>query len=597
MKKKFSTKRSAIALLLVLVLAVCVPVKIFFPENDLTDKFPVTQDNNSILMNTDTINDYKTAQSIPAGEELPELDNILDYLNEVPADENINNIELSPVAKEGTTIVPATLNNVMLDNLPSIIAKKVYTFSIDTRGALKYVFNHTKITEKNCLWHITLYEEYSPDGTGKNVEYRVLNRTSYESIGKGVQSSSIGVYPGNYRVEVECVSGYTDAKYQLAIGFAETSFYEAEPNNTASRYTELPLNRTINGSASVLPNGKSDTDYYLFRITETGYTVLYFEHENDSANSKDNVAWRITLTDEKGNEYFYSPSTMGKSMINSGIMGLPPGYYFVTVNSHMYSNVEYKLNVSFTKDSAIEKELNDTPKTANPIKINTEKVGSLTSRDKASDRDYFSFTMEQDGFVVIDFIHEAMTEEKDGWNVSILSADDKLIYSSVSKWNQAVLQSPNVGLPKGNYYIRIDSDNLYHNSMVYKLVLMTVQNSDWETEPNNTPTDADILKLGTSINGTMIETGVDYDRDWYKITTTKTSEIKVTFNHIKTEESGKEGWIISLVDNGGNVIESVSSDWNEEEITFSSDLVAGSYYVLVETGLHFNSNRYVLTVK
>lgn len=612
MENPYSVKRAVTAVLLVFVFAFSVPINIVAPRTASADTLPLAQNNsNSAFLSTNTThavqpvakeepqipdinaeNNYKEEESMPGGDTSLSPDDILP-----DTDDGFNEIEGGYTEKEGTIVVPATINNIMLDNLPSIISKKVYTFSIDARGAIKYVFNHTELTDTGCLWYITLYEEYSPDGNEKNIDYRVLNRLSYESVGTVVQSSAIGILPGNYKVEVECISGYTDMKYQLAIGFAETPYYETEPNNTLSRYTELPLNRTINGSASIFPNGEADTDCYLFRVTDIGYTVLYFEHEKDIDGIKDNVAWRITLTDGNGNEYFYTSSTMEKSMINSGIMGLPPGYYFVTVNSHMYSDVEYSLNVSFTKDSAIESELNETPETANPIEINTEKVGSLTSRFNISDRDYYSFKMENDGFVVIDFIHEAMTEENDGWNISVHSEDGRLIFSSVSNWNQAVLQSPNIGLTAGNYYIKIDSDNLYHSNIVYRLILLTVQNISWETEPNNYPADADILQIGTPINGTMVETGVDYDRDWYTITATEKTDITVTFSHITTDEKDKEGWILSLVDSEGNIINTKTSAWDEKELSFSATLEPDKYYILIETGLHFNSNRYVLTVK
>lgn len=616
MENSYSAKRAAVAILLVLVLVFSVPMNLVTMKTASVGSVPMAQNNaDTAYVNTDNIlntedipssvpviqaeteitdtddDKYKEEESMPGGDTSLLPDEILP-----DADEGFTDIGNEYVEKEGVTVVPAALNNIMLDSLPSIISKKVYTFSLNSRGAIKCAFNHTLYEEKTCLWYITLYEEYSPDGSGTTIDYRVLNRLTYESVGTGVQSAVIGVLPGNYRVEVECVSGYTAEKYQLAIGFAETPYYEAEPNNTASRYTNLPLNRTVNGSASVLPNSEADEDCYLFRVTDAGYTVLYFEHEADPSGSVENVAWRVRLTDEAGTEFFYTTSTMDKAMINSGIMGLSPGYYFITVSSHMYSSVEYSLNVSFTQDSAVETELNDTPETADPIEINTEKVGSLTERYEASDRDYYSFTMKNDGFVVIDFMHEAMTETNDGWNVSMYSSDGRLIFSAVSDWSQAVLQSPNIGLTAGDYYIKIDSDNLYYNSMVYRLILLSVQNTGWETEPNNMPADADILEIGSTVNGTLVETGVDYDRDWYRITLDEEQKLSFSFGHIKTDEADKEGWIVSLVDSNGNIIGELASDWDDEEKSFSKTLAPGSYFILIETGLYYNSNRYILTV-
>ena len=288
---------------------------------------------------------------------------------------------------------------------------------------------------------------------------------------------------------------------------------------------------------------------------------------------------------------------MEKSDISSGIMGLSPGYYYITVSSHMYSNIEYSMNVSFTQSASVESEFNDSIKTANTIDINTEISGALTSRYNTSDKDFYTFTMKKDGFVVVDFMHDVMNKTKDGWNVSILDSDEKLIYSSTSKWDQAILQTPNIGLKAGKYYIKIDSDNLYHNNMTYRIAVLSIQEADWETESNNTPDDADIIKFNKPINGTLVENGVNYDKDWFNISTTEKTTVTVSFSHIKTKEPEKEGWIISLVDKNGNIIKTVSSDWDTEEISFTASLDAGNYYVLVETGLYFNSSRYVLTVK
>ncbi len=607
MQNEFSMKRSVVALLLVVMLVFSFPVELFAKmsaDNVLSNQQNTVTLQSEINNNGAQVTPLQTAPEISTGgtykeeETMPGNNNAVSPDDVIPDNDKDDAVDAGNGYKEkdGVTVIPALLNNFMRDSLPSLISKKVYTFSVEKRGVVIYAFNHVENTEQSCLWYITLYEEYSPDGTGKTIDYRVINRTSYEKIGTSVQSAAIGVLPGNYRVEVECISGFTEDKYNIMVGFAENFYYEAEPNNTNTRYNELPLGVTMNGSASVLPGGEADVDTYLFRITEKGYTILYFEHENDDTNIKDNVAWRITLTDEKGNEYFYTSSTMEKAMLNSGIMGLPEGYYYITVSSHMYTNVSYSLNVSFTKDSAVEQEFNDTAETAEKIAVNTEKVGSVTSRYSVADRDYFAFTMNNDGFIVLDFIHEAVSEEKAGWNISVLDANGKTIYNSVSNWNQDILQTPNIGLTKGDYFIRIDADDIYHNSMVYRLILLTVQNTNWETEPNNTPAEADVLLPGTAINGAMVETGVDYDRDWFRITAESEKELDISFGHIRTEEKGKEGWIVSLLDSNGNILRKISVDWDVEEVHINANVNAGDYYILIETGLYFNSNRYILTV-
>ncbi len=538
--------------------------------------------------NTD---DYKEHEKKPVNDTIIKPEDLLpdkdSEINQIPSDSD------NDASHDGTIVVPAMLNNIMRDSLATIVSKKVYTFSTEERGALVYAFNHVEKTDTACRWYITLYEEYSPDGTGKTIDYREINRLLYENIGRGVQSSTIGILPGNYRLVVECVTGHTADKYDVLIGFTATNDYETEYNDSLSRYTHLPLNKTLNGGASIYSDDKTDVDCYIFRITDEGYTVFYFDHEEDSEAMNGAIAWRISITDENGNEYFYTTSDVSATSINSGIMGLPPGYYYLTVYSHIYSRVGYSLNVSFTKDTSIESEMNDTPETADTIEINTEKIGSLTQRSDKSDRDWFTFVMEKDGFVVLDFIHEALAEEKDGWNITITAEDGRIAYSTVSDWNQAVLQSPSIGLDAGKYYISIDSDNLYHNSIVYRLILMSVESTGWETEPNNDMNTADIISIGDTVNGTMVEMGTDFDKDYFAIDTETAGRLNIAFGHVITEEADKEGWIVSIVDSEGTVIETVSSDWDSKAVTLSADVEAGRYYVLVETGLYFNTARYM----
>lgn len=607
MKKEFSLKNAAVALVLAFVLAFSMPVGIVShtaqqnspsPSGNMTagmqslsvENETQPQEQHTVITPDINTDDYREEETMPGNDTMLSPDEILpdedSGVTEMPSDDETQ-------VQEGVTVVPAKLNNIMRDSLANIISKKVYTFTAEKRSAVVYAFNHVNVTETSCLWYITLYEEYSPDGTGKTTDYRILNRMSYTSIGVGERSATIGILPGNYRVEVECITGYTEDKYDIVIGLTETDDYETEYNNSLSRYTELPLNKTLHGSASVFPDDDPDEDYYLFRVTDVGYTVLYFDHEADPEGMNGAVAWRIRVTDMQGNEYYYISSGMDKAMINSGVMGLPPGYYYVTVSSHVFSNITYSLNVSFSKDSAIESELNDTPESADIIAVNTEKIGSLTARGDKSDRDYYVFTMEKDGFVVIDFIHEALTESNDGWNITVTAQDGRVAYNTVSDWNQPVLQSPSIGLTAGTYYIGIDSDNLYHSSIVYRLILLTVESTGWETEPNNSTDTADVIEVGSSVNGTMVEMGTDYDKDYFALDISVAGTLSVAFGHIVVDEPDKEGWIVSVVDADGNVVSTITSDWDSPAEVLTAQVDAGRYYILVETGLYFNTSRYV----
>ncbi len=553
-----------------------------------------TQPLNSLALSeqaeaNEALGKYESSNEMPNGSTAVKPDEIL------PDTDNIEDVaENEYTEQSGVRIIPIKPNNSIRDSLASVVSQNIYTFSIEERGVILFGFNHSESEKRSCSWYITLYEEYSPDGTGKTVDYRVLEKVAYEHAGEAVQSTAIGVTPGNYRVGVECVSGFISDKYDLAVGFAQADNYETEPNNTKTRYTELSHDVTINGSAGTYGTDETDVDWYMFKITEKGYAVLYFEHEADTAAGSSNyIAWRIQVTDMQGNEYFYTTSGMNKVTLNSGVMGLTEGYYFVTVYSHVFTGVSYALNVSFTPDSAIERELNDSAETATPISINDEIIGSVTERNGISDRDYYSFTMKEDGFVVLSFIHEALNEEKNGWHIMLADKDGNIAYDAVSDWNENIHQSSIVGLAAGDYYILIDSDNIYHSNIIYRLVLLSSSETSWESEPNNSASSADTLQAGSAVNGTLVSSGIDFDKDYYAVTVESEGTLQISFSHIKSEEE-KQGWIISIADNEGNVLSSAESAWDSDEITLTANVDAGTYFVIVETGLFFNSDRYVI---
>ncbi len=615
MKKKSNVGISVLAICLCVVLLFSanapMTVSVFTNENtgdgnesQTTSAELTTTDDNAVSSVTSALSTESEVSDafIDAGntsaEDLPEAEDILP--NTSSADITIDEDPEVESEQDGTSIIPIDVNTAIRDILPSETSINTYTFTLSQRGAIAYAFTHVTATDDTCNWVITLYEEYSPDGTGDTTAYREINSVTYTSVGTAVNSPVTGLLPGNYRVSVECYTGYTAEKFEFAVGFVSSEQYETECNDTQSRYTYIPLNKTLTGSASSFRDGTTDVDWYMFKITDEGYTAVYFTHGEDtdtSSASSYSIAWRIQVTDVEGNEYYYTTSSMESASINSGVMGLPEGYYFITVYSHVLSGVTYDLTVSFSSDAYIEHELNETPETATPIDVNTQMIGSLTERYDTSDVDYYSFTMDNDGFIVLEFIHESLSDSNDGWNIQVISDSGQTLYSATSAWDQGSLQSPYIGISAGTYYIKIDSDNIYRNSIVYRLILITTEDGTWETEPNNTPETADTITFGDTINGTMIELGIDYDKDYYEFELTQSGVITVTFSHIISDDSGKTGWTVYLLDEDLNTVRTITSDWSDSQKSFIYKTEeTGKYYILVETGLYFNSNRYALSL-
>lgn len=546
---------------------------------------------NAKTINLSATNEESTTNTAPTNEE--------EKPTAILPDDNSPVIEVPSQSQgnRGETIVPVKINNVIRDSLPNSVAKNIYTFTLDQRGMIVYAINHKNSDVKKCNWNVRLLEEYSPDGMGKTTAFREIEHLTYAEIGMGASSQSIGVAPGNYRIVVECYSGYIADKYDLAIGFSPEENFEIEPNDTMSRYTEMPLGKSFYGSASNHSDGSNDIDFFMFRVTDKGYSVLYFDHERDPKGQNNVVSWKISIINAEGYEYFCTTSGMDKASINSGIMGLEPGYYFVKIESRVHSVVTYTVNVSFTADTAVETEPNDTMPQATPLMPKAERVGSLTKRDGVADRDYYTFTMEQNGFVFLNFLHSALQSDDEGYRISILAENGSTIYSDTSLWSTSVMTTPKIGIPQGKYYILIDSDNLYHTDTSYRLIFDCEYNNSWETEQNNTTDTADAINLNSKINGTLVEIGTDYDADYFTFNIENETRLKVTFSHTFINEADKEGWIVTLRDENGNAIKTGASDWDDGEMQFAQTLSPGKYYISVETGMYFNSVAYELKIE
>lgn len=475
------------------------------------------------------------------------------------------------------------------DTLSNSAGENIYSFSTDRRGTVSYTF--TQATPTSAKLRISLYQEFSPDGNSDEKQYRELYSIYSSSDSSSVTSLPTGVYPGNYRIYVLCESSFSSTSYDLTMNFTQTDKYECENNSSLTRYNELALNSSVTGSCAQLSNGL-DTDCYMFEITKKGYINFAIAHDDMKL---DQIAYRIYIYDSFGNEYYFARSSFTDIIISSGNISLAPGYYFIKIDSHIFCETEYIMSVKFTADNDFESELNDTKETADLITLGKEVYGNITPRSSAPDSDWYKFTLTDGASVMLDFLHADQGKDRNGWNIKLYSSDMKLIYSVVSKWTDQVVQSPFIGLSAGDYYVCIDAEGLNLSASTYALLITSDSEGAWEAEPNDTFDTANLIAADKSVSGTMLENGVEFDRDVYRFSMKEKKDITISFAHTPLE-ADREGWIITLYDEEGNKITSFTSNWNTSKTQSDSlELEAGDYYITVDTGKFYSNIRYILT--
>lgn len=480
--------------------------------------------------------------------------------------------------------------NIISDSLANSAGENIYTFTAKNRGTITYSFSQSSPTSAKL--RISLYQEFVSDGQNGEVKYRELYTLYSAADGSQVSSLPTGVYPGNYRIYVSCESSFTKSDYNLKMTFTRTNDYECEGNSTLTRYNELSLNRSIKGSCAQLANGL-DSDCYMFEVTQNGFINFTFVHDDMKL---DQTGFRIYIYDMYGNNYYFLRSSFTDIILSSGNIALTPGYYFLEIDSHIFCETEYILSVRFTQDDDFENESNDTMETANEIILGKEIYGNITPRSSQPDADWFTFELKTDGSVLIDFLHSDQGKNRDGWNIKLTDKDGKIIYSDVSKWSDQVVQSPFIGLSAGKYYICIDAEGLNLSAVTYAVLITSDTASAWEAEPNDTFENANTISIDSPINGTMLENGVEFDRDMYKFTLDQTQKLSLVFAHTALAED-REGWIITLYDADKNEITSFTSGWNQSKVsTETLELDSGEYYISVDTGTYYSNIRYILTL-
>lgn len=485
-----------------------------------------------------------------------------------------------------------------IGSLPTFDSINTYTFTLESRCSFRYTVTHDKLGLLEG-WRVELYQEYYVNGVSGEKSYRLLNTLKTNADTTSDSSVELGLMPGAYRLVVSSGSKYTSELYKIDVVTKENSDFEIECNDNIYRYTEIFGGVSIKGSASYFDD-RQDEDWYLLRVYNDGFSSLSFKHP--SVKDKTTVCWQVILYSEDGTVLFSVNSLFTDTLIESGEMGLSAGNYYILVRNRVYTDITYTLEVTKTDDENTESEPNDTFTQANQIGIDSVITGAISAKADTTDKDYYVFSVTKNGYVVIEFSHTPISDsdDKNGWNITLYDKNGTVIYKGVSAWADDVTASVPIGLASGTYYIRIDSDNLYHTSEKYYLSVSFSQHSDWESEPNNSMASADGLTADVIINGVLADMGTDFDYDWYSFTLDNQKNVSVNLSHEVLSYS-KNIFTFTLYNSDGNVVKTstgqtnVNSSASDESVSADfAALPAGKYYIRVTPGLFYDNISYLL---
>jgi len=449
-----------------------------------------------------------------------------------------------------------------------------YKFSLEKAGYVNISFEHDYIESGSIYWKAYLF--YSTD----NKEL-----ANYEFAGNVTksQTGNIGLPAGDYYIKITKGNWYySDKNYKFQLNYTETNTWEKEFNDTKEEANEIIVNNEIDASL----RNSDDNDWYKFSLEKAGYVSISFEHDYIESGS---ISWKAYLLHSIDSKELANYGFVGNvTKSQTGNIGLPAGDYYIKITRANYSDKNYKLQVNYTETDIWEKEFNDTKEEANEIKLNSEVNASLRN---GNDNDWYKFSLEKAGYVNISFEHDYIESESIYWKIYLFySADNKELANYEFAGNVTKSQTGNIGLPAGDYYIKITNDNWYYSDKNYKFQLNYTETDTWEKEFNDTEKTANEIIVNNKINATL-RTGDDID--WYKINLTDKKEINFVFQHDNLKNS-RIYWKAYLYNADMKEIKSYAFNGSTiYSYDTLKDLPNGTYYIKIVRD-NYSSDNYAL---
>lgn len=343
----------------------------------------------------------------------------------------------------------------------------------------------------------------------------------------------------------------------------------------ANQALELSIGTTIDNSIS----STDEEDMYAFTLRDTGAVTL-----NVTSRMK---YYSLFLLNSDGEEIWKSTNNEYNENVgfrkDGYIIDLKEGAYYLRVTGKAYytlrtdsSTGDYQIITSFKSANVTESEPNDTARNANTFTLGESIRGQIAVDN---DQDVYGFTVGESGTVSFD-----ITSYMQYYSLFLLDDVGEEIWKSTSnEFNENVgyrQDNYELDLQAGTYFLQVTGKAYYtlqtpSSTGNYTIISSFVESNATETEPNNTASDADLLRLNNDVRGHI---AIGDDRDMYAVELDADAVL-----HIKIT-SYMGSYSVDMYDStGGKVWESHSnlaeSPTNYREDTYEVDLEAGKYYI------------------
>lgn len=486
-------------------------------------------------------------------------------------------MQLSTAATPGDGISTAgtiALNTTYSATITSLLQNHYYKYTLTKPGFVEVNFTN------NYGGYYYLY--LNPDGD--DAEYKISS-----SADVTLKGCKIGLAAGTYYFRVKGSSGTVNKDYQFSLNFTPSTTCETESNDNFTTADVIPVNTEIAGTSH---GGGYESDYYKFTLTAPGKVNLQLTHGAVSGKETSYLYWVRLYNEVTDNEMFEVVSYGGDTSIQSQAVGLAAGEYYVQVYGGEESVGTYGLKVNYTQTNTWEKEVDDTYEKANEMAVNTAYSGTLHD---TSDVDYYKVTLDKDGMISLNFKHKNVSgkELKECYYVDVYRSGDytNSIYHLKSTGGATNLTTPEIGLAKGTYYVKVSGYCFAPTTEPYEMKVKYTKSAYWEKETNDSFAGATSIKADKTYKGSI---RTKEDNDYYKVKVNNDGYVKIKLEHSATTAAGI--YKIKLYDADYNLIcERVAAGTEKKFETCKIGLKKGSYYVQI-CNYEAYSGTYKLTV-
>ena len=476
-----------------------------------------------------------------------------------------------------------------------------YKITSTTKGYLSFQLQHDKVSGRLST---DIYSVAVCDAAG-NTMYTMTSKKDEEKT----ESVNFGLDAGTYYLKVSgipyldpagslAVQGANGETYKLKASWTNADNWESESNDDINTADTMTSGKAVYGSLY----GVSDSDYYGFQTTKDGYIVINLQHSK--VTGRQNTAiYAVTVCDTSGNSIYEMTSKAEDEATDSIKLGLSAGKYYIKVaGQNAYYGGNYVIKTTFKACSTWEHESNDTYDTANTAVSGTTYSGDIRTY---SDVDYFKTSLSANGYINVKLTHPVVSGQETT-NMFVLSVIRKVdkdqyteVYTTKIRGGDTSISTPNLGLPKGEYYIKIAGTGNTTGTLLsgtsypvnYDVCIKAKTASDREVESNDSAATANTVKNGKTYYGS---TSSSSDKDYYKIKMSKAGYLQIKFGH-KNSQSTANCYNVVLYNKDNSEIYKFTNTGTETSYTSCKlGLDAGEYYVCVSQASTLYTGDYTI---